>query len=891
MTKKPAQRLLAAMIGLAFPLAASAQAAFTLISMLGTDMCGTVRCATFGNDGNGMWMLQTLLKNEPRIKVVDGSVKFIGTYMYQAGITSDDRIILSTGAFLKHKPGAITASGDLGTDAKWQPTPGATAVTTGGNLLVAGLLGLAANQTFNQNVLSFDFTVEDSEDNPLEVISTTFAFASEEWAETNAPGRYNDAFGFWLDGVNYAFLPGGKVVSVSNITDIGYLDGKDFGYRGRSQEYKINAKLDKTKKTHTLYIAIAETGSATTRDSAVFIGGPSGLIGGPSKAPAPAAFNAFEPSVPDTDIDGLIHTKLAGEPFKLTLVAIDNGKLADQYDYDVKVELVANTTPGKNYGANNCPAAYDVLQTPFPSTSPKTLTQGRAKNVEGFKSDIAAKDVRVRISYPADKPTIAACSTDSFAIRPASFNMETKGLDSLDIPKWNQTQHNATPVYRAGHTEFPLAATTTKGYNGTPRIDQAGIRMGSAHDTSSASLVGSFNQASDETVNKIDMSVARGSFRYSEVPGFWLAANAVYDKEFTAIDLSPDGLSDGCVRNDFSTTLNPDGLYGCAIGNKQTGWFGRFIPHHFEIKLTPACGPFTYSGQPFGQLKVTAMNGFDPPTATLNYSTASGIGTARDIKLYEAREATQPKLGEIKQTLSDGTLATIQATDSLAAKGIKFKGGSATASNIGFKFDEPLTQPTHITLRAVEIDYDTNNSDGVTSEGHEDSALIRSGRLQVFNAFGAAAQDIAMVMQTQYWTGALWRINTDDSCTQLEPGNFALSQNGEATTLTSVKAVNAIENGSGSVTLASTNGNTATINVALNLGSEGGDASCLAFSGGTGSEKEWLRSRFGTSGRCQILPGQTLPEDEIDIWERDPHGSVTFGNRTRRAIHAREIFR
>jgi len=367
------------------------------------------------------------------------------------------------------------------------------------------------------------------------------------------------------------------------------------------------------------------------------------------------------------------------------------------------------------------------------------------------------------------------------------------------------------------------------------------------------------------------VSVASGSFIFSEVPGFKLAKDAVYDNDFTKID-QPDG----CLAGDTSTTL-VNGLYGCKIGSPESDWFGRFIPHHFTVTLKPACSAngktaFTYSGQPFLKFEVTAMNG--QGIQTLNYDTS--LKVARDIKLTEVRAAGQAKTGDITRTQADGSLTTIgQAAAFINGASIPFASGAISRTDIGFKFTDKKTAPANITLRAEESGL---NSDEVSSKGYEDSPLVRSGQLKLSAAFGAAKQSLAMAMQTQYWSGQEWLTNTDDDCTKLAPANFALSSKGEATTLTSVMGVDDFLAGAAALKLASTGGVTATIDVAANLGRTANDASCLAWHGGTGAGMEWLRSQ---NGDCEAAQG----------WISDPYASITYGAPNRRAIHSREVFR
>ncbi len=235
-------------IGSVAMLAVSSAQAFTLQNYKAPSLADSTL------QGNGTWMVNTLLAGNSDITLVPGSVNYIGAYQNQGGITSDGNIVLSTGAFQTHTPGKVAA-------------PNGQSSGTGGNAGLAGLIGAATNQTFDQNVLTFQFTVNDPS---IDSIAMSFVFASDEFLNL-AGSRNNDVFAFWVDGVNYAFLPDGSVVSVKNIGE-NWIDGTDYGYKGRTEEISITALLDPARDVHTITIAIADAAYATARDSTVFLG-------------------------------------------------------------------------------------------------------------------------------------------------------------------------------------------------------------------------------------------------------------------------------------------------------------------------------------------------------------------------------------------------------------------------------------------------------------------------------------------------------------------------------------------------------------------------------------------------------------------------------------------
>ena len=83
--------------------------------------------------------------------------------------------------------------------------------------------------TYDGTVLEFDFVPNNN------VISFQYVFSSEEYNEW-VNSSFNDVFGFFLDGVNIATLPGSNVtVSINNING-----GNPYGYNVSNPQYFIN---------------------------------------------------------------------------------------------------------------------------------------------------------------------------------------------------------------------------------------------------------------------------------------------------------------------------------------------------------------------------------------------------------------------------------------------------------------------------------------------------------------------------------------------------------------------------------------------------------------------------------------------------------------------------
>lgn len=289
---------------------------------------------------------------------------------------------------------------------------------------------------------------------------------------------------------------------------------------------------------------------------------------------------------------------------------------------------------------------------------------------------------------------------------------------------------------------------------------------------------------------------------------------------------------------------------------------GRFIPHHFDVVTTPACGSFSYAGQPFS-VTVTAMNGLVTPTRTLNYD---GSG------------ATSPNFAQAV-TLSDAVNLGLGSLSGAALAASRFSAGTASSASVAYAFTDKLTAPQPLALRATD-------TDGASSSGWAEGSMpLRSGRLWLSNAFGSEKVALPMAVQTQYWSGKAWVLNSADSCTVLPAAAVVrsgyLNNQGVANSSWSTSAGSTtLSAGNGWLTLAAPGaGLTGSVDIALNLGSSSADQSCLAsHPASSGANLPWLRARYGGCASS---------------WDRDPAARASFGvasPETRKTVHVRELY-
>jgi MSHA biogenesis protein MshQ len=258
-----------------------------------------------------------------------------------------------------------------------------------------------------------------------------------------------------------------------------------------------------------------------------------------------------------------------------------------------------------------------------------------------------------------------------------------------------------------------------------------------------------------------------------------------------------------------------------------------------------------------------AMNGLVTPTRTLNYDGSS---------------ATSPNFAQAV-TLSDAGNLGLGSLSGAALAASRFSAGTASSSAVAYSVTDKLTAPLSLNLRAVD-------ADGASSSGWaEGSVALRSGRLWLSNAFGSEKVPLPMALQTQYWSGKAWVLNSADSCTVVPAAAVArsgyLNYQGVASSSWSTSAGStSISGGNGWLTLAAPGaGLTGSVDIALNLGSASADQSCLGnHPASSGANLPWLRARYGGCASS---------------WDRDPAARASFGvasPETRKTVHVRELF-
>ncbi|MBN2331970.1 MAG: LamG domain-containing protein [Deltaproteobacteria bacterium] len=198
---------------------------------------------------------------------------------------------------------------------------------------------------------------------------------------------------------------------------------------------------------------------------------------------------------------------------------------------------------------------------------------------------------------------------------------------------------------------------------------------------------------------------------------------------------------------------------GAGITGTSTP-IGRFTPDHFAVQstvatLAPACGVFTYLGQPFSyqdvpQITIAAQNLGNGET--LNYSgdycKLPAVLTPAYLNNVAGRTLTVTPASLPLAALSSQTLTVV---DSFVYE------REAVA---------PFAADFDLILTVADSDGILYGVDGTFSINTIIGTELRAGRLFLGDNFGPETEDISdSPLLVQYWDGTGWLVNPDDSCT------------------------------------------------------------------------------------------------------------------------------
>lgn len=573
----------------------------------------------------------------------------------------------------------------------------------------------------------------------------------------------------------------------------------------------------------------------------------------------PAGFNAFETTTAVNAVDGVLHTKIAGSAFGFDVVALTGTpSVANNFTGAVKVELVDGS------GNTDC-ATRTSFQTVAASYTFTSAEQGR-HTFSGVVQANAYRDVLVRVSYPDNSPTLVACSSDHFAIRPAYFVVVATDQDwqtAGNTRFLNATTASALPFHKAGQP-FTLSVTAyntlggiTAGYNTAPLAGTTTCVL-----PVNACHLGIFTTGNFITTNGVAVST---NAQYSEVGAVNMSMS---DSDFAIIDES-DG-----------TTLTERTVLSSAIN------VGRFVPDHFNVSLntpvfSPACDSFSYLGQPLKYAVnpvVVASAVSADNNVTQNYTgSLLKINFPAIVPSYAAASQPVTVLNSATPTPIDngngtGTLTFADTTSNILA---------FTRTNPVAPFDAEVTMSfilndmEGVTTLVSPVRFGEAIAErGINFSGSHKT--MRWGRLVMQNAYGSELIPLELPLFSEYFNGSSFVSNTEDQCTSLTLSS-QLSLGNPAT------ASGAVQPGNTVMTIGAGSSRATLANVPLLAGRAG-----LSFSApGSGNT-----GYIDITGNFSALPWLLFDWDHDGSHDDSANARVSFGvyQGNSRQIYWREVY-
>lgn len=251
-------------------------------------------------------------------------------------------------------------------------------------------------------------------------------------------------------------------------------------------------------------------------------------------------------------------------------------------------------------------------------------------------------------------------------------------------------------------------------------------------------------------------------------------------------------------------SVKTEALAGAYLGRdvpaSDAAITARFVPDQLALsvantgELSPDCGSFAYTGQPFGwdasgipELTVRALNGQVPRQLTRNYTHPDVIVqlpaerfvvTVPDNDNTATWSDSPPTPAPFRSEPDEAELSTGNR-DRMTDGVVRYRFNSldefiypkSAASRIN-----PFSPDLTFLLQPM-TDEDSVPVTGIAPTGEPISPIaaftVRYGRLTPQNVYGPENIDeLQMPLQMEYWTGTRFALNGDDSCTLWNTGNI-----------------------------------------------------------------------------------------------------------------------
>ncbi|WP_415893082.1 DUF6701 domain-containing protein [Neptuniibacter sp. PT8_73] len=334
---------------------------------------------------------------------------------------------------------------------------------------------------------------------------------------------------------------------------------------------------------------------------------------------------------------------------------------------------------------------------------------------------------------------------------------------------------------------------------------------------------------------------------------------------------------------------------GVDIGSEYRK-VGRFYPDHFvltESTVQEQCTPFTYMQQPFSVLEYKIEARSADGELTENYDLAIYDDTAilalsaedsDDGNELSSRLTTPTSLSGWTEGVVDRTTVSSTAITNLIFQrqsgSAGLEDGPYTQLQLGMSITSELDN-RNFTTAAMNIDPDLAGdcTGSCTGVALGNATELRYGRVILQSAHGPETEDLPVPFEIQYWDGAAFVRNTDDSCTAFPLANISYDGN----PISSVVADRTVIVGDGSTVgnlninatnADATSGDFSLIFTAPGAGTGGNDNTGY-FPVGLSSIDDWLRYDWDQDGNADdtsvpdaiITFGRARGNDRMIFWQ------------------------
>lgn len=506
-------------------------------------------------------------------------------------------------------------------------------------------------------------------------------------------------------------------------------------------------------------------------------------IGEGRPASGASSFNAVE--VGTDAITGVIKTKVAGVSFQLDLVGLNAARNAINTSFKgpVTVELLNASNNTGALDGNGCRNTWALIQ----SFSVVFTGADSGRHTTSFTEANSWPEARVRVKYTiAGTDLLIGCSTDNFAIRPATFaSFSASDTDWATAGTTRTLANTATTggnVHKAGRP-FTMSATAVNGA-GTPATM-------TSYSGSPVVVVASTVEPASGALGTV-------------TPGTWSASAGVITT--TTATYSEAGVIS--VRLEDQGFANVDATDGSTTAERYIVSspldVGRFVPDHFAFTSpsTPqlrtfgaTCAgarAFTYVGQPFWYVTL--------PSATIEARNAAGNVTTNyrgTLFKLTASGITETYSGNgIGPTLNVGS--AVSPPQFSTGNGSGTYTAAASAANVNLSFARDATTP--VAPFTANISLTVSASDGsesgppehgtITSTSSltfngsgsgiafDSGAAFRYGYVGLTDVFGPlggnSSGNAPVAIEARYWSGTAFDLNGADNCSTFSNANFLL---------------------------------------------------------------------------------------------------------------------